>query len=192
MLPEDVLRIPLAASLSYSHDNSNNPPPDRMWISGTTQYAIRAVLYVAEYGGAVPLHVDNISHALGVPRNYLSKTLHSLARAGVLRSERGPRGGFQLAELPERLTLARVAAPFDDLAQRHCLLRQQTCGARTACPAHVRWEAISASLTEFFGKTTIADLMRPDSAARVQAALASRARPGARRKRTTTAATRRK
>lgn len=131
-----------------------------MWISGTTQYALRAVLHVAEHGEAAPVRVDEIAEALGVPRNYLSKTLHALARAGVLRSGRGPRGGFQLAESPSTLTLARVAAPFDDLAQRHCLLRQQACGVRSACPAHARWEEISTSLTAFFGETTIEDLLR--------------------------------
>ena len=72
-----------------------------MWISGTTQYALRAVLFVAEHGSDEPVRVDAIAAALNVPRNYLSKTLHTLARAGVLRSGRGPRGGFQLVDRPD-------------------------------------------------------------------------------------------
>ena len=79
-----------------------------MWISGTSQYAIRAVVYVATNGVDEPVRVGPIAKALDVPQNYLSKTLHQLARAGVLRSVRGPRGGFQLAIPPSRLTLARV------------------------------------------------------------------------------------
>lgn len=137
-----------------------------MWISGTTQYALRAVLHVAEHGREGPVRVEAIAEALKMPRNYLSKTLHALARAGVLRSGRGPRGGFQLAVDAHTLTLAQVAAPFDDLAQRHCLLRQQSCGLRSQCAAHARWEQISSSLTAFFGDTTIADLLqRPRDAA---------------------------
>lgn len=140
---------------------AGSPSPDtpRMFLSGTTQYAIRAVIYVAEHAADEPLRVDDIAAALDVPRNYLSKTLHQLVRAGVLKSGRGPRGGFQLAEPPDALTLARVAAPFDDLANRQCLLGRATCTSRRPCSAHGRWESISTQMLTFFGHTTIADLM---------------------------------
>ena len=130
-----------------------------MWISGTTQYALRAVLFVAEHATAEPVRVDAIAEALDVPRNYLSKTLHALARAGVLRSGRGPRGGFQLAGRAEDISLARVAAPFDDLGSRSCLLGRTTCGWKNPCSVHPHWEAVSTSLQAFFRDTTIADLL---------------------------------
>lgn len=130
-----------------------------MWISGTSQYAIRAVVYVAAEGRDTPVRVGPIAAALGVPQNYLSKTLHQLVRAGVLRSVRGPRGGFRLAVPPERLTLARVAAPFDDVGDRHCLLGRPECGDRSPCAVHARWAAVSESLQTFFRATTVADVM---------------------------------
>ncbi len=117
-----------------------------MWISGTAQYAIRAVVHLALHGREEPLRVDAIAEALEVPRNYLSKTLHALARAGVLRSGRGPRGGFQLAEDPQALTLARVTAPFDDVGTRRCLLGRTTCNWNNPCSVHPRWEAVSLAL----------------------------------------------
>ena len=130
-----------------------------MWISGTTQYALRAVLFVAEHGIDEPVRVDAIAAALSVPRNYLSKTLHALARANVLRSGRGPRGGFQLADPPDQISLARVAAPFDDLSARSCLLGRTSCGWKSPCSAHPRWEQVSNALQAFFSDTTIADLL---------------------------------
>ena len=130
-----------------------------MWISGTTQYALRAVLFVAEHGSEEPVRVDAIATALNVPRNYLSKTLHTLARAGVLRSGRGPRGGFQLASPPDEISLARVAAPFDNLASGGCLLGRASCGWKNPCSVHPHWEAVSSSLQSFFRDTTIADLL---------------------------------
>jgi len=135
-----------------------------MWISGTSQYAIRAVVYVATHGADAPVRVGPIATALDVPQNYLSKTLHQLARAGVLRSVRGPRGGFQLAVPPGRLTLERVAAPFDEVGERHCLLGRAQCGDRYPCAAHARWSAMSDSLQAFFRNTTVADLMSDVSA----------------------------
>jgi Rrf2 family transcriptional regulator, iron-sulfur cluster assembly transcription factor len=130
-----------------------------MWISGTSQYAIRAVVYVATHGADTPVRVGPIAEALDVPRNYLSKTLHLLTRAGVLRSVRGPRGGFQLAVSPARLTLSKIAEPFDEVGTRHCLLGRPQCGDRNPCPAHGRWAGVSDRLQTFFRSTTVADLM---------------------------------
>lgn len=143
-----------------------------MWISGTSQYAIRAVVYIATHGGDEPVRVTPIASALKVPRNYLSKTLHLLARAGVLRSTRGPLGGFQLAVPAAKLTLARVTAPFDESGARHCLLGRPQCSDQRPCAAHTRWSAISDSLQDFFQRTTIDDLVREDQS------FATRARAG--------------
>jgi len=89
-----------------------------MWLNSTAQSALRAVLHIAEHAGRGAVRVDDIAASLHCPRNYLSKTLHALTRAGVLRSTRGPRGGFQLAEPPERLTLwcSRSIRPATDAA----------------------------------------------------------------------------
>lgn len=135
-----------------------------MWISGTSQYAIRAVVYVATHGADAPVPVGPIAAALGVPKNYLSKTLHMLARAGVLRSVRGPRGGFGLAAPPARLTLARITEPFDEVGTRHCLLGRPQCGDRHPCAAHGRWAGVSDALQTFFRTTTVADLLSDVSA----------------------------
>jgi Rrf2 family protein len=130
-----------------------------MWISGTSQYAIRAVVYVATHATEAPVRVAPMAAALKVPRNYLSKTLHLLARAGVLRSTRGPLGGFQLAVPAAKLTLARVTAPFDEAGARHCLLGRPRCGDDHPCAAHAHWSAVSDSLQTFFRETTVADLL---------------------------------
>ncbi|MCC6928743.1 MAG: RrF2 family transcriptional regulator [Gemmatimonadaceae bacterium] len=130
-----------------------------MPLSSTTQYALRAVLYVAEHGTNYPVPVDAIAADLRVPRNYLSKTLHALARAGVLTSGRGPRGGFRLARAARDLTLGDVAAPFDDVEESKCILGRTSCGWKNPCSAHPRWEAISHAQREFFRRTTIADLL---------------------------------
>lgn len=129
-------------------------------LSGTAQYALRAVLYLAERGDG-PVGVGHLARTLGVPKNYLSKILHRLVRARILRSARGRNGGFELAVAPARLRLLRVVALFDDLtARRRCLLGRRECGDRIACPVHWRWKRIAEQLAEFFRATTVADLLR--------------------------------
>lgn len=130
-------------------------------LSQTAEYALRAVLYLAEHGEARPVQVGQMAEALRIPRNYLSKILHLLARDGVLSSSRGKQGGFRLAIPPERLMLLRVVGPFDRFeARRACLLGRPQCSDRTACAAHTRWKDVSERLTMFFRETTVADLLQ--------------------------------
>ena len=128
-------------------------------LSQTAEYALRAVLYLAEQPHARPVRVEEIGGALDIPANYLSKTLATLVRSGVLASLRGPHGGFRLAVAPRDLPLLRVVAPFDDIgARRHCLLGNAECSDRSACSAHQAWKETSARVERFFRETTVADV----------------------------------
>lgn len=128
-------------------------------ISRTGRYALRAVVHLAAREGAGPVPVDTVAERLDVPRNYLSKTLHRLARAGVLDSTRGPRGGFELARPAGEMTLAEVLAPFDEQEfQRQCLLGRDRCTDEDPCPAHDRWKRLSEEMAAFFRETTVAEL----------------------------------
>lgn len=141
-------------------------------LSQTAEYALRAVLYLAEQPHGRPVRVDEIGAALGIPANYLSKTLAALVRSRVLGSLRGPHGGFRLAVAAEDLPLMRVVAPFDTIAERrHCLLGNAECSDRTACSAHHAWKETSRRVERFFRTTSVADIRR------------NRARPGARKRR---------
>ncbi|HWA59697.1 MAG TPA: Rrf2 family transcriptional regulator [Gemmatimonadales bacterium] len=127
-------------------------------LSQTAEYALRAVLTLAVEPEGI-LGAAELAARLDVPRNYLSKTLHQLARAGVLESTRGKSGGFRLGRDPRRITLLEVVQPFDDIsARRVCLLGRPVCSDHVACAAHTRWKAVSERNAEFFRETTVADL----------------------------------
>jgi Rrf2 family protein len=130
-------------------------------LSQTAEYALRAVLYLAEHSDPnAPVRVGKIADNLGIPQNYLSKILHQLAREGVLVSLRGKTGGFWLAAPPERLALSAVIMPFDRVEQRRrCLLGRPQCTDRSACAAHTRWKEVADRVAEFFRETTVADLL---------------------------------
>ncbi len=130
-------------------------------VSQTAVYALKAVLFLAEGEPEASTRVDDIAKALNVPRNYLSKILHVLARAGTLSSTRGPHGGFRLRLDPSKLTLKRVVEPFDGAAGKAaCLLGRKRCSDSEPCAAHARWKAVSDTVNAFFQETSVADLMR--------------------------------
>lgn len=133
-------------------------------LSDTAEYALRATLYIAQHAnGSRLVRTDEAAEALGVPRNYLSKILHVLARQGVLSSTRGPLGGFRLAYDADDLPLYRILEPFDPVGpQRTCILGRPECNDGNPCPAHHRWKGISEKVLSFFRETTVGDLLREE------------------------------
>lgn len=132
-------------------------------LSQTAQYAVRTVIRLAE-AGPDRRTVGQLADELRVPQNYLAKTLYLLARAGVVESTRGKRGGFRLGRPAHRITLRDVVGPFEEVGRRTCLLGMPTCTDRRPCPVHGRWKTISDATAAFFARTTVAELLRLTSA----------------------------
>lgn len=129
-------------------------------LSQSAEYALRAVFYLAEHAGERSVRVNDVADALDIPRNYLSKLLHVLTRAGVLASMRGPHGGFRLALVPERIRLIDVVSHFDTFTLgRRCVLGRAKCSDANPCGAHERWKPLAAQINDFFRETTVADAL---------------------------------
>ena len=131
-------------------------------LSKTSEYALRAVLYLARHSQDVPVPAGDVAAGLDVPANYLSKILHTLSRAGVVSSERGPGGGYRLARPADRTSLADVVGAFHQISPReHCLLGNTRCHDEQPCPAHERWKEVFDPVTDFFRETMVAELLEP-------------------------------
>ncbi|HUF51285.1 MAG TPA: Rrf2 family transcriptional regulator [Longimicrobiales bacterium] len=129
-------------------------------LNQSADYAVRAVLFVAQRDSGRSCTAGVIARAIGVPRNYLGKVLHALATARVLTSVRGPRGGFRLARSADELTLADVAGPFQRLPERTvCLLGDRSCDPAHPCGSHAQWQSMADQMTAFFRTTTISALL---------------------------------
>ena len=131
-------------------------------ISQTAEHALRAVLYLARQPGPTP--AVEIAAALGAPPNYLSKTLHRLAKAGIVAGTRGPTGGFRLTVPPNELMLLRVVEAFDEpRGSGVCLLGGRRCNPAEPCTAHQRWTAIKEESRTGLARTTLADLLEGEA-----------------------------
>jgi Rrf2 family protein len=78
-------------------------------------YAILAVVEIARRQGESPfgLQANAIAQQFRLPSAYVAKVLTLLVRARILRSDRGPRGGFQLAKLPAQVTFLDIVEAVD-------------------------------------------------------------------------------
>ena len=129
------------------------------FMSRTAEHAVRAILHLA-VNGPDPVKAADLARHLGAPANYMSKTLHALASAGIVDSRRGPTGGFRLAADPEELTLARIIEIVDDPAPKDaCLVSSARCSERDPCHLHARWKTVSHQVWNPLRTTTVADLL---------------------------------
>ncbi|HJU87352.1 MAG TPA: Rrf2 family transcriptional regulator [Gemmatimonadota bacterium] len=130
-------------------------------LSKTSEYALRAVVHLARDPGD-PVSAGEVAAALDVPANYLSKILHTLSRAGLVESERGPGGGYRLARPADRMSIADVAGAVDPIApESRCLLGHARCPGRHPCAAHDRWCRVAEPVTAFFRDTMVSELLEP-------------------------------
>lgn len=120
------------------------------------RYAIYGVFDLAYHGRQRPVPLQEIGERQCIPTRYLEQIFQRLRRAGLVRSKRGPGGGYLLARPPEAIALCDVVE-----AVQGCLLglTEGEQGSDTASPAFV-WDRIEAGLREALSATTIADLCR--------------------------------
>ena len=97
-----------------------------MKISRSTGYALVAVGYIAQNYKDGAVLAARVSKEYNIPLEYLLKILQQLVRANVLRSKRGPRGGFFLARPAESITLLEVIEAVDGPLMSHLHLAEQT------------------------------------------------------------------
>ena len=79
-----------------------------MRLTSQVRYAVLAVLDMAYHDVGTPSQAKTISGRQGIPPRYLEQIFQRLVRAGILRSKRGPRGGYSLARPPGRVTIGDI------------------------------------------------------------------------------------
>ena len=138
-----------------------------MWVSRRTDYASRAVLALALADGG-PLKLEQLAGQAEAPRSVLEQVMPVLRAAGLVRSERGPAGGYRLNADASEITLERVVRLFQgQLAPIAYATRRNP----EPCPEIVErslkeaWSDVRDATIEILGRTTFADL-----AARARAA----------------------
>jgi Rrf2 family protein len=79
-----------------------------MHVTAKADYAVRAVVELASSSQGSPRKVDEVAQAQGIPVSFLENILTQLRSAGIVRSQRGPEGGYWLAKPPEEVNLAQI------------------------------------------------------------------------------------
>ena len=131
-----------------------------MWISRKTDYTTRAVLALAVAQGET-LNAEELARRVAVPEPFLKQILVQLRDAGVIRSVRGPTGGYRLNHSPEEITLEKIVRLFQGpLAPIACATRSEPepCTMEVDCSLRSVWAEVRDTTIAILERTTFADL----------------------------------
>jgi len=134
-----------------------------MWITRRTDYAGRALLALALADGNEPLKLHEISERTFVPASVLEQVMLQLRGAALVRSERGPLGGYRLNRRPEEVTFEEVVRLFQGpIAPIGCATRKkpEPCPMEIGCSMRTMWQEIRDATIAILQRTTFADLAR--------------------------------
>lgn len=135
-----------------------------MLITRATEYAIRALLYLAKQPkGEIVLKKD-ICASQDITPAFLTKILQPLIKQGIVGSQRGVGGGFYLIKDPEEVTLLDVVrAEEGPLYLNHCIAQEGICAKDVFCPVHGAWREIRNELMQTLGRYSFAQLVEKEA-----------------------------
>jgi len=132
-------------------------------ITRATEYAIRAVLYLAKQPHGEIVFKKDICRTQNITPAFLTKILQPLIKEGIVGYQRGVGGGFYLLRDPESVTLLDVVnAQEGPLYLNQCLTRQGACERDVFCPVHGAWREIRAEMMNTLSRYSFAHLIREE------------------------------
>lgn len=130
-----------------------------MHVTAKADYAVRAVVELADSAQDSPRKVDEVAQAQKIPVSFLENILTQLRSSGIVRSQRGPEGGYWLAQPADEVNLAQIIRAVEG----------PLVGVRGQRPEEVEyigsaeslqqvWIALRANLRKVLENVTVADV----------------------------------
>ena len=131
-----------------------------MKLSSRTRYGMRAILELSMEYGKKPMQIKMIAEHEDISSKYLEQLIAMLKMAGLVRSVRGPRGGYMLTRPPAEITLKEVFLTLDGpTVPANCTEHAEFSPRCPDCAMRQVWQELQDSISVVLDAYTLADLM---------------------------------
>ena len=128
-------------------------------LSKSCEYGLRASLYLASLDHDGYVSIGTISEDLDISFPFLTKIFQKLNDAGLLESQRGPKGGVALTKPADTVSLYEIVVAIDgDDLFSECVLGLPNCGNAEPCPLHDEWAEKRSDVETMFRNATLEEL----------------------------------
>lgn len=128
-------------------------------FSKTCEYAIKSLIFIAQEANEEKrIGVTEVAKGIDAPMHFTAKILQELARKGLLKSIKGPNGGFYLEKNDLKNSLADIVKAMDgNKIYNDCVLGLKACSEKNPCPVHYEYKNIKKELVKMIENNTIGD-----------------------------------
>jgi Rrf2 family cysteine metabolism transcriptional repressor len=143
-----------------------------MRMSTRGRFGLRALLHLAENDNGAPVSVSALAGEMAVSADYLMQLFVKLRRAGLVKSVRGPRGGFKLSRAPAKITVGDIVRAVEGpIGVSPCIAPESCYGGRERrqadgpcprkgyCAARMVWLQLSEEIENFLDKTDLGQVL---------------------------------
>ena len=128
-------------------------------FSKTCEYGIRAMVLMTEEGRV--LRAKELAKKISSPESFTAKILQRLNKEGLLKSVKGPQGGYSLSRPAEDISLASIVKALDgEGVFINCVLGLPKCNAKQPCPLHNQFGVIRDNISHMLRNTNLYNLHR--------------------------------
>jgi Rrf2 family protein len=137
-------------------------------LSKKADYALMAMKHLAVRGERGASSAREIAEQYGIPIELMAKVLQRLVRRGLLLSQQGTRGGYQLARMPGQISVADVIQAIEGpVTVTACSTDDGQCDQYSTCNVRDPLFKVRARILSALGECTIAELAASEEAAPV-------------------------
>ncbi|MGD0073814.1 MAG: Rrf2 family transcriptional regulator [Candidatus Binataceae bacterium] len=130
-----------------------------MQIPRRIEYALRAMIHLADRPNGIASGID-IAQREQIPKYFLEKVIRDLMRRGLVRSRRGPGGGYQLARPASSISFKDIIEAVEGpIVLNVCLENTSVCSLRPTCRMYQVWEHGQSALLGVFSETNLQEIV---------------------------------
>ncbi len=129
-------------------------------VSTRTRYGLSALSYVASKQHLGPVSIQEIAKEQKLSKKYLENIFTLLKKGNIVRSSRGPEGGYELSRNPEDITVYSVMDALDGpIVTVSCVGDATFCTLSKDCKGFKLWHDLQEHILDFLRSRTLVDLM---------------------------------
>jgi Rrf2 family protein len=128
------------------------------FISTRSRYGLRFLIELARRGSEGPVDLGTIAESQAIPETYLAKLVVPLRNAGIIRSARGAKGGYELLRSPGDIPVLDVVEVLEGRSSLlECTERPELCARSADCPTLPIWTGLEKTVRDYLRNVTVGD-----------------------------------
>ncbi len=135
-----------------------------MKLTTRGRYGARALMEFAKNYKQGPLSLKEVSSLQEIPLKYLEQIVVILKEAKLIKSFRGPAGGYELRKDPKKINLLEIIEVLEgSIGVVHCVHDPSSCGRVEECAFNEVWKKVSKATSKVLKSVTLADMVKLDT-----------------------------